>query len=107
MWPDAARRAGAEALPTPTRIGLLDRYRRRYPLSRLVVAVVGDVDPAQVVAAVTSAFPGAPAASSPAAPPPALRRRARAPRQEPTTVFRAGTGARVGRRRRLPHLRAR
>ena len=92
LWPDAARRAGAEALPTPTRIGLLDRYRRRYPLSRLVVAVVGDVDPAQVVAAVTSAFPARrrrvcrPRRRPRSPPRPALR-------QEPTTVFRAGTGA--------------
>ena len=90
---DAGRRA--EALPTPTRIGLLDRYRRRYPLSRLVVAVVGDVDPAQVVAAVTSAFPGGPAAGPPAVPPsaPTGVPAAPAPRQEPTTVFRAGSGA--------------
>jgi zinc protease len=95
LWPDAARRAGADALPTPSRIGLLERYRRRYPLSRLVVAVVGDVDPAQVVAAVTSAFPGAPAASSPAAPQPAPTAAPAPPppRQEPTTVFRAAAGA--------------
>ena len=55
---------------------------------------MGDVDPAQVVAAVTSAFPGAPAASPPAAAAARAHRRARGrARQEPTTVFRAGTGA--------------
>ena len=109
LWPDAARRAGAEALPTPTRIGLLDRYRRRYPLSRLVVAVVGDVDPAQVVAAVTSAFPGAPAASPPAAPPPRAHRRARGARAPAGADHRVSRRRRrgVGRRRRLPDLRAR
>src|SRR6185295_17641258 len=55
---------------------LLDRYRRRYPLSRLIVAVVGNVDPGAVAAALTSAFPApdgppAPAPVPPAAAPPA------------------------------------
>ncbi len=57
LWPDAARRAEADAPPAMGRFALLDRYRRRYPLSRLIVAVVGNVDPAAVAAALTSAFP--------------------------------------------------
>ena len=57
LWPDAARRAEADAPPALGRFALLDRYRRRYPLSRLVVAVVGNVDPAAVAAALTNAFP--------------------------------------------------
>jgi zinc protease len=89
LWP-AARRAGGEPLSSLTKLGLLDRYRRRYPLSRLVVAVVGDVDPAQVVAAVARSFPSEPArARITPAPPPA----ASPPPAAPTTVFRAGTMA--------------
>ena len=68
LWPDAARRAEADAPPALGRFALLDRYRRRYPLSRLIVAVVGNVDPAAVAAALTSAFP-APDAAPPASPP--------------------------------------
>ena len=114
--PVPARRCGrtprgapaAEALSALTRVRLLDRYRRNYPLGRLVVAVVGDVDPTQVVAAVTALFPGVPAGSPPAAsaPPAAAPRRPRA-RQEPTTVFRARSRRRGARRHRLPDLRAR
>ncbi|HXU05191.1 MAG TPA: insulinase family protein [Polyangia bacterium] len=70
------RRADGEALSTLSKLGLLDRYRRRFPLSRLVVAIVGDVDPASAVAAVSQAFPApggplATAGSSPPSPPPA------------------------------------
>jgi len=76
LWPDAARRADTDAPPPPGRFALLDRYRRRYPLSRLIVAVVGNVDPGAVAAALTSAFPApdgppAPAPVPPAAAPPA------------------------------------
>jgi len=70
-WPDAARRGDADAPPSG-RFALLDRYRRRYPLSRLIVAVVGNVDPAAVATALTAAFPAsdAPPAATPAAPSP-------------------------------------
>ena len=98
LWPDVALRAEGDAVPALTRLGLLDRYRRRYPLSRLIVAIVGDVDPAQVVAGVADAFPveaarrPAPVAV-PAASAPAPAASTAAARQEPITVFRAGTGA--------------
>ena len=59
LWPDAARRAEADAPPAMGRFALLDRYRRRYPLSRLIVAVVGNVDPAAVAAALTIRLPRA------------------------------------------------
>jgi zinc protease len=57
LWPDAARRAEGDTPPALGRFALLDRYRRRYPLSRLVVAVVGNVDPAAVAALLANAFP--------------------------------------------------
>ena len=68
---------------------LLDAYRRRYPPSDLVVAVVGDVDPQRVATAFVASFADAPAPQTrPAGPPPA----AVAPRLEPATVFRAAAG---------------
>jgi zinc protease len=45
-----------EAIAALTRVRLLDHYHRRYPLSRLAVAVVGDVDPARVAAALAPLF---------------------------------------------------
>ena len=104
LWPDAARRAEADAPPAMGRFALLDRYRRRYPLSRLIVAVVGNVDPAAVAAALTSAFPApdtAPpvvAAALAPSPLPAPRGEGKgegpgkAPAQGPTTVFRVAPG---------------
>lgn len=72
-----------------TRVRLLDAYRRRYPPSDLVVAVVGDVDPQRVATAFVASFADAPAPQTrPAGPPPA----AVAPRLEPATVFRAAAG---------------
>ena len=60
LWPDQPFRlepAGTPAsLASLTHVRLLDHYRRRYPLDRLVVAVVGDVDPREVAAAVVSLF---------------------------------------------------
>jgi predicted Zn-dependent peptidase len=101
LWPDAAPRADGDAPAIPTRLGLLDRYRRRYPPSRLVVAVVGDVDPAHVAAVVTQAFPAAttplPAvrgerqAATSASVPQAARGEGRGEAQ-PLTVFRASAG---------------
>jgi zinc protease len=115
LWPDAARPGdGGGAAIAPGRFALLERYRRRYPPSRLVVAVVGNVDPAGVAAALANAFP--PSTATPAVPvaaasppvaapqPPSL---AAAPSSSPlpaargdslgegppTTVFRTSTGA--------------
>ena len=97
-------RAERDAPPALGRVRLLDHYRRHYPLSRLVVSVVGNVDPAAVAAALTPRFP-APACAPPPSYPalsrgplrrsrrrrarPRLRGRARAGRRRPTTVFRA------------------
>jgi zinc protease len=68
LSPDAVRRAENEPPPALGRFALLDRYRRRYPLSRLIVAVVGNVDPAAVVAALATAFPGPAVSAAPVAP---------------------------------------
>jgi zinc protease len=111
LWPDAARRAEADAPPAMGRFALLDRYRRRYPLSRLVVAVVGNVDPAAVAAALTSALPApdiaAPplaagpsaassfplsAASASASPLAAPRAEGKGDGSAPTMVFRTASG---------------
>jgi zinc protease len=93
LWPDAAGRGEADAPPALGRFALLDRYRRRYPLSRLIVAVVGNVDPAAVAAGLTRSFPGAsssPSSSPPAAAPsPSPVVRAEGQGEGPTTVFRA------------------
>jgi zinc protease len=125
LWPDAARPADAAAAPAPGRFALLDRYRRRYPPSRLIIAVVGDVDPGAVAAAFADAFPGSPppgegrgegqaprpqpvalptaqapappaaprAEVQPVSPVPAVRGDGDAAPVQPTTVFRASTGA--------------
>jgi predicted Zn-dependent peptidase len=87
------RRADSEPPPVLTRLGLLDRYRRRYPPSRLVVAVVGAVDPAQAVAAVGNAFPVPPSAVPPVPRPPGDDRPSGSPLPAvaPTTVFRTST----------------
>ncbi len=95
LWPDQPFRlepAGTPAsLASLTHVRLLDHYRRRYPLDRLVIAVVGDVDPREVAAAVVSLFsdhterdgvagsggPGAAAATLSAEP----------ARREPVTLF--------------------
>jgi zinc protease len=96
LWPDAAVRAEVDAPPALGRFALLDRYRRRYPLSRLIVAVVGNVDPAAVAAVLTRALPVAspapasPPPSAPALPPPVARGEGQG--EGPTTVFRAVAG---------------
>ena len=73
------------ALPAMGRCALLDHYRRRYPLSRLIVAVVGNVDPAAVAAALRL--------PSPHRTPP--RRRSRAPSRLPSArSARRGEGER-------------
>ena len=72
LWPQHPFRlnplGSAEALATLGRIRLLDHYRRRYPVSQLVLTVVGDVEPGPIVARLTSLFSEA----APAAPPPEL-----------------------------------
>jgi zinc protease len=82
------RPSDREALSGLTRVRLLDAYRRRYPLSELVVAVVGDVDPQRVTAAFLASFAdAAPAPTLSVTIPPAPSR------LEPATVFRsAGAG---------------
>jgi zinc protease len=77
-----------EALSGLTRVRLLDAYRRRYPLSELVVAVVGDVDPQRVTAAFLASF-----AEAPPAPPPSVTTPPAPSRLEPATVFRPAGGA--------------
>jgi predicted Zn-dependent peptidase len=101
LWPDAARRADADAPQALGRFALLERYRRRYPMSRLIVAVVGNVDPAAVAVELAAAFPGSdatrPAPVRAAPPPPAQLPRPPRPAGEaqpqsqpqPTTAFRA------------------
>jgi zinc protease len=106
LWPDAARPGAGGAALAPGRFALLDRYRRRYPLSRLVVAVVGNVDPASVAAALANAFPSsvppaAPPASPVAAAPPVVAASPASPpapaegqgEGPPTTVFRITAGS--------------
>ncbi|HTB56649.1 MAG TPA: pitrilysin family protein [Polyangia bacterium] len=74
LWPGHPFRldplGSAASLAALGRVRLLDHYRRHYPVSRLVVAVVGDVDPREVVATVTALFAGAPADTRPPEPPP-------------------------------------
>ena len=57
LSPETVRRDSTNAPSTLGRFALLNRYRRRYPLSRLVVAVVGNVNPAAVAALLTNGFP--------------------------------------------------
>jgi zinc protease len=96
LAPDA-RRADGESVSTLTKLGLLDRYRRRYPPSRLVVAVVGDVSPARVAEVAAAAFadraPAArPAAAAPASAASGSTARPEVQAERPTTVFRAVAG---------------
>jgi zinc protease len=104
LWPGHPFRldplGSTESIASLTRVRLLDHYRRRYPESRLVISVVGDVEPGRVVATLSALFAktaaGAPAglaADAPAdrllvlagAPPPQPPEPAHA---EPVTVFR-------------------
>ncbi len=86
LWPQHPFRldplGSAEALATLGRIRLLDHYRRRYPVSQLVLTVVGDVDPGRIVATLTALFSDAasPAPSAELPPEPA--------HAEPVAVFR-------------------
>ncbi|HEY6475798.1 MAG TPA: pitrilysin family protein, partial [Polyangia bacterium] len=70
LWPGHPFRldplGSADSLAGLGRVRLLDHYRRHYPVSRLVVSVVGDVDPQEVVATLTALF----AEAAPGAPPP-------------------------------------
>ncbi|HEY4394767.1 MAG TPA: insulinase family protein, partial [Polyangia bacterium] len=87
LWPGHPFRldplGSAASLAGLGRLRLLDHYRRHYPVSRLVVAVVGNVDPKTVVATLTTLYAGA----APGPPPPDL-----APEPAhtaPTALFRA------------------
>ena len=72
LWPGHPFRldplGSAASLAALGRVRLLDHYRRHYPVSRLVVSVVGDVDPQEVVATLTTLF----ADAAGGAPPPEL-----------------------------------
>ncbi len=74
LWPGHPFRldplGSAASLAALGRVRLLDHYRRHYPVSRLVVSVVGDVDPAEVVATLTTLFAEAAAGPPPTEPPP-------------------------------------
>ena len=74
LWPGHPFRldplGSAASLAALGRVRLLDHYRRHYPVSRLVVSVVGDVDPAEVVATLTALFADAVAGPPPPEPPP-------------------------------------
>jgi zinc protease len=74
LWPGHPFRldplGSAASLAALGRVRLLDHYRRHYPVSRLVVSVVGDVDPQEVVATLTALFADAAAGPPPAEPPP-------------------------------------
>ena len=87
LWPGHPFRfdplGSAGSLAALGRVRLLDHYRRHYPLSRLVVAVVGDVDPQEVVATLTALFADAAAGTPPAEPPPEPLH------TEPVTLFHA------------------
>jgi len=88
VWPDHPfhlEPAGTPAsLAGLSRVRLLDHYRRHYALDRLVVVVVGDVEPREATAAVGALFvergPRPVASPPPAAPGDPARR-------EPVTVF--------------------
>jgi zinc protease len=77
LWPGHPFRLDpqgtAASLAALGRVRLLDHYRRHYPVSRLVVSVVGDVDPQEVVTTLTALFADAVAGAPPppAAPEPA------------------------------------
>jgi zinc protease len=94
LWPQHPFRfdplGSPQVLATMGRMRLLEHYRRHYPLSQLVLTVVGDVDPAAIVSTLTSLLAeaaGAPAESKAravdeATPPPPVH-------GEPVAVFRA------------------
>lgn len=94
LWPkqpyhlDLRPSATREGIAGMTGVRLLDHYRRRYPLSRLVVSVVGDVDPGRVAGALAPLFATGQGESAPPSPEAAL---ADAPAGG--TVFRAWPGA--------------
>ena len=75
LWPGHPFRLDplgtAQSLAGLGRVRLLDHYRRHYPVSRLVISVVGDVDPKAVVATLTALFAEAPGGLPPPEPPPA------------------------------------
>jgi zinc protease len=86
LWPAHPYRLDplgtAETLAGLGRVRLLDHYRRHYPVSRLVVSVVGDVDPKQVVATLSKLFAdAAPGAAPPDTAPEPVH-------AAPTAVFR-------------------
>jgi len=74
LWPGHPFRldplGSAASLAALGRVRLLDHYRRHYPASRLVVSVVGDIDPQEVVATLTALFTDAAAGPLPPEPPP-------------------------------------
>ncbi len=74
LWPAHPYRLDpfgtADSLAALGRMRLFDHYRRHYPVSRLVISVVGDVDPREVVATLSKLFAEAPAGSPPPEPPP-------------------------------------
>lgn len=75
LWPGHPFRldplGSAQSLAALGRVRLLDHYRRHYPVSRLVISVVGDVDPKAVVATLTALFAEAPVGAPPPELPPA------------------------------------
>jgi zinc protease len=90
VWPDQPFRLEPAGTPASlaglTRMRLLDHYRRHYPLDRLVVAVVGDVEPREVAAAAGALFAWTQPGPRPvASPPPATP--GEPARHEPVTVF--------------------
>jgi zinc protease len=86
LWPGHPFRldplGSAASLGALGRVRLLDHYRRHYPVSRLVVSVVGDVDPQEVVATLAGLFAGAVAGPPPPDPQPEPAR------TEPAALFR-------------------
>jgi len=93
LWPQHPFRLDpigrSEALATLGRMRLLDHYRRRYPLSQLVLTIVGDVEPGPIVARLTSLFPGALAGSAAGPLPGAAPSPPEPAHVEPVAVFRA------------------
>jgi zinc protease len=69
LWPGHPFRLDplgtAASLAGLGRLRLLEHYRRHYPVSRLVVSVVGDVDPKAVVGTLTALTAGAAAGTPP------------------------------------------
>jgi zinc protease len=70
---ERARASDVDPLPALSRVRLLEHYRRHYPVSRLAIAIVGDVDPARAIAVLAPDFAvgqetQAPAVTAPASP---------------------------------------